>query len=75
MMNWHNSDPRHVWCDRYTIVIVRPSLSGGLEAGVGDVETQHGYSVLTSFDDHKLVAEGDTWDPSWRWTEIKKEEP
>jgi hypothetical protein len=65
---WSNADPRNTIYKRATIVILRPRASGhGWETGIGQVETKNGYSVLTSFENHDLVAEGEKWDELWMW--------
>ena len=67
-MTWKNTDPRFDVSKRATIVIVRPSLNGYPEAGVGEVETDHGYYIHTSFENRPGISENDNWDPIWYWT-------
>ncbi len=67
-MTWKNTDPRHDVPKYATIVILRPSLSGRLESGMANVETDHGYYIHTSFENHPSVSENDKWDPIWYWT-------
>lgn len=66
-MEWKNSDPRLDVSKHATIVILRPSLTGVCEAGMGNVETKHVYCVFTSFENHSLVGENDDWDELWYW--------
>lgn len=68
---WANSDPRLALIDRKRalLVVLRPHLSGdGWEAGTALAEMHQGWCVITSFENHRVVAEGDTWDPLWMWT-------
>jgi hypothetical protein len=67
--SWKNTDPRIDIYKRARIVILRPSLLGGgiLEAGVGQVETKNGYSILTDFENHSWVSEDEKWDEAWYW--------
>jgi hypothetical protein len=67
MSEWKNTDPRDEIYKRATIVIVRPNLNGAPETGIGFVETKNGYSILTSFENHGLVDEGEKWDEAWWW--------
>jgi hypothetical protein len=68
---WRNSDPRIDFVDlkRVDIVILRPSLKGkGLwDAGMGYCEMKHGWSITTTFDEHKYVSEDEDWDKAWLW--------
>jgi hypothetical protein len=70
MPEWRNTDPRVDFIDmnRVEIVIIRPSINcNGWEAGIGYAEMEHGYSVWTSFENHKHVNENEKWDPAWFW--------
>lgn len=66
---WKNTDPRdHCTYGLYSIVILRPSLTGQLaRTGIGDIDTKHDWKILTDFDDHRVIHADDTWDPSWWW--------
>ena len=69
---WRNSDPRLDFIDRkrVSIIILRPHHSGGhFEAGTGQAEMKHGWSILTSFENHSAVLENDSWDPAWFWVQ------
>ena len=68
-MEWSNKDPRDPInkIATFNIVILRPSLTGVWEAGLGTVEVEHGYCVLTTFENHSIVGENDDWDPIWLW--------
>lgn len=66
---WSRGDPRHTINKRAHIVILRPALSGhGWTTGTGHVETHQGYSIITTFEDHRIIGDGDLWDDSWAWT-------
>jgi hypothetical protein len=73
-MEWKNSDPRIDINKRAEIVILRPSLTGKLEAGTGSVETKHVYCVFTSFENHSLVSEDEEWDEAWLWIRMPDKE-
>ena len=59
-MTWSNEDPRLTIYKRADIIIVRPDG----KTGKARVETHHGYSIITSFDDHGSI---DDWDQDWFW--------
>jgi hypothetical protein len=63
---WSNEDPREalIGRNRALIVVVRPSVRGGLDAGTCTIEMKHGWFIHTSFEDHPDV---DVWDPAWLW--------
>jgi len=67
-MTWKNTDPRDDVYKYAIIVILRPSLSGPFESGMGRVETDHGYYIQTSFENHSSVHEDEKWDPIWWWS-------
>jgi len=75
---WRNTDPRYDFIDmkRVDIVILRPNIKGNgtWEAGIGYAEMKHGYCVITSFDNHKVVSEEGDWDPAWLWIETPRKE-
>ena len=63
---WIFEDPRYTIYKRCNIIILRPSGPAGIwTAGTGFVETKNGWSITTSFTDHRLI---DDWDKSWCWT-------
>lgn len=67
---WRHTDPRDTLYERKRaeIVILRPAASGrGWEAGTAYVEMYQGWCVLTSFENHPVIGEGDRWDPLWQW--------
>jgi len=74
MSEWKNTDPRDEIYKRATIVIVRPSLNGAPETGIGHVETKNGYSVLTDFEIHSMVSEDEKWDEAWWWIRAPEKE-
>lgn len=62
---WIFEDPRHTIYKRCNIIILRPAGPAGIwHAGTGHVETKNGWSITTSFEDHRTIPE---WDPSWCW--------
>jgi hypothetical protein len=68
-MDWKNTDPRKDINKRADIVILRPGLSGfrSRTAGIGNVDTKTDWSIVTSFEDHRLINADDKWDSSWMW--------
>lgn len=64
---WKNSDPRTDINKRDVIVILKPGLNTAFETGIGYVETKNGWSIRTSFENHKLISETDKWDQDWLW--------
>lgn len=66
-MQWSDKDPRLVSDKRLTIVILAPDLKGAPVAGMGYVETKHGWNITTAFDWHPLIGEDDTWPELWVW--------
>lgn len=70
MSEWKNTVPRIDLCDlkHASIVILRPHHNGrAWEAGVGQVEMKHGWSVWTSFENHPRIGD-EAWESSWLWT-------
>ena len=65
---WRNTDPRHDIYRWTTIIILRPTLKGHYQVGMGDAETKHGYSLCTDFDDYPYFDADNKWDSSWWWT-------
>ena len=78
MPEWRNTDPRVDFIDmkRVDIVIIRPDQKGNgrWESGMGYAEMKHGYSVLTSFENHPFVNENEKWDSAWFWIVAPKKE-
>ena len=74
-LKWSNQDPRieYQYMKRLKIVILRPSYTGGIRAGIGHVDNKETFSILTDFDDHRLIDVDETWDPSWKWIEQPKQ--
>jgi len=72
-MKWKNTDPREE--GRSDIIILRPSLSGfnSKIVGLGFVDVKTGWSILTSFEDHKLIGADDKWDNTWTWIHEKND--
>jgi hypothetical protein len=64
---WRDTDPRLSINKHSRIVILRLGLRGhsDLMAGMGTVETNHGWSITTTFDDY---ADIDDWPQDWQWT-------
>jgi hypothetical protein len=71
LSDWKDQDPRHAINKRDTIVIVRPDpVTGGhWQAGMGEVDTKNGWSiVLSGLEPRRLIDESDTWPEGWLWT-------
>jgi hypothetical protein len=66
--NWKKTDPRKTINKHADIVILRPSLTGQLEAGIGYVDNKETFCIFTSFENHSVVSECETWDEAWMWT-------
>jgi len=67
-MTWSSEDPRFTVYKRAGIIILRHSDKGQLtRTGYGHVETHQGYSIVTDFDDYKVIGEGDDWPRDWYW--------
>lgn len=64
---WKATDPRIDINKRASIVILRPTLIGGWVAGTAFVDTKEGYSIRTSFEDHRVIGADENWDLDWRW--------
>jgi hypothetical protein len=63
---WIFEDPRHTIYKRCNIIILRPAGPAGIwDAGTGYVETHQGWSITTSFEDHRTI---DKWDRAWCWS-------
>jgi hypothetical protein len=63
---WLHDDPRHTIYKRCNIIILRPAgARGHWHAGTGYVETKNGWSILTSFEDRRVI---DEWDKTWLWS-------
>lgn len=65
---WKNTDPRYDINKRDDIVILRPSLSGHWEAGIGHVDTKNGWDIFTNFENRSFISADDEWDEMWQWT-------
>ena len=63
-LRWSNEDPRISIYKSAKIVIVRP---GGFGTSLADVETKHGYWILTSYEDHPVIDAAEEWDQDWVW--------
>jgi hypothetical protein len=63
MFIWKNTDPRCYIDKCANIVILRPID----KAGFGFVDTDEGWYISTSFEDHELISVSDDWDESWFW--------
>jgi hypothetical protein len=68
-LKWSNQDPRieYLYCKRLNIVILRPSETGSIKAGIGYVDNKETFSILTSFEDHRVIDVDEIWDSSWKW--------
>jgi hypothetical protein len=72
-IDWQNTDPRRERSiyKTFDVIICRSKskLIGGWEIGLGDVETKHGYSVHTPFEDFPGLYEDDNriWNRDWFW--------
>lgn len=61
---WSNEDPRERINKRADILILRPTGGSSYRVGQGQVETKNGWSIWTTFEDHKYI---ESWDPLWWW--------
>lgn len=61
---WRKNDPRFDINKRASIIIARPSMRGQWLTGTAHVDTKEGWSIITSFEDHRSI---DKWDPDWTW--------
>ena len=66
--SWKKTDPRESINKRARIVILRPTATSSLEAGIGYVDNKDTFCIFTAFENHSLVNENEKWDETWLWT-------